>query len=81
MLLKWYMPEPTPLPYSLTHYVITLVGSQFSGEPLDSDMQNSVCMQYEGQKIAACQHTWVMKRGCDDNQLEIKGVCSKAPYQ
>jgi hypothetical protein len=81
MLLTWYMPERPPSNYNLTHYVITLVGNQFDEDCVGSDASYECMMEYNCQKVPAIQHTWIIKKGCRENRLEINGIYNTAVYQ
>jgi hypothetical protein len=75
------MPERPPSKYKLTHYVVTLVGNQFHDECVGSDAAYECLMEHNGQQVPAVQHTWIIKRGCQDNRLEINGIYNTAIYQ
>ena len=81
LCMKWCMCELPPSNYILSYYVVTLIGSEFTGEGPQSHSVYDCIMKYNGTKIPAKQHTWLLKRGCGENALSICGVCTKSVYE
>ncbi len=65
----------------LTHYVVTLVGNEFSNA-IKSDASYECLMESNGVEVPAVQHSWITKsNSTNENKFVIDGILDTAIYQ
>ena len=79
--VEWFLTHLPPSYLKLTHYVITLVGNEFSNS-IKSDASYECIMESNGIQVPAVQHSWVTKCNSNmENRFLIEGILDTAIYQ
>ncbi len=81
ILVEWLLTKLPPSPLQLTHFIVSLVGSEF-GMLSKSDASYDCFMELGGVKIPAVQHCWNVNTKLDfENKFLIEGIIDTSIYQ